>query len=184
VTPRKRTPKRSPRMPSPRGSRGIRSVKKRTLKSSLRIALQLQAPDTDPPLTRWLPRQLRKLATLEGATRGQLTIAVVDNRTMAALHRRHMKIRGPTDVMTFDLRDSPRDELEGDIVISKDIAAREAKKRGHATRLEILLYALHGLLHLRGYDDHRATDYRKMHAREDDLLRAAGLGKVFARDKN
>jgi probable rRNA maturation factor len=92
-----------------------------------------------------------------------------------------MNLPGATDVMTFDLRDSPRDPLEGDIVISRDVAEREAKRRGHDTRLEILLYALHGLLHLRGYDDHRSADYRKMHTREDELLRAAGLGAVFGR---
>jgi probable rRNA maturation factor len=49
-----------------------------------------------------------------------------------------------------------------------------------AARAELALYVTHGILHLAGYDDHRAADFRRMHAREDELLQNLGLGRVFA----
>ena len=148
---------------------------------TLAITLDLRVPDVRPPLRGFIVRELRRLALLAGVRRGTLGLAVVDGATMARLHRRCLGIGGPTDVLTFDLRDQAKGELEGDIVICLPVAVREAAARGHTVRLEVLLYALHGLLHLLGYDDHRRADAARMHAREDQLLARAGHGVVFAR---
>src|SRR5690606_1916317 len=82
---------------------------------------------------------------------------------------------------TFDLRDGEAGALDGEIVLCVDEAVRQARQRRHDARLELLLYAVHGLLHLLGYDDHDPKDAAKMHRREDELLRAAGLGDVYRR---
>jgi len=78
---------------------------------------------------------------------------------------------------------SAQDHVQGDLVICMDEAARQAVSRGHETRLEVLLYAVHGLLHLLGYDDHNPQDAEAMHRREDELLTAIGYGPVYSRDQ-
>lgn len=157
----------------------------------LRIQLQQETSAPHPPLTRWLPAQLRKLALLAGVKSGTLTIVVVDDARMAELHLQYSRVPGTTDVLTFDLRETfgkgragpgarfPKNHIEGDIVVCLDVADREAKVRRRAVRLEVLLYALHGLLHLIGYDDHTPSDYQSLHRREDLLLTQAGIGPLF-----
>lgn len=149
------------------------------LPSGCRITLDLQAPDCDPPAAGWLEPQLARIAALASVERCVLNLAVVDDEQMSELHGQYLGIAGTTDVLTFDLRDDPDQPVEGDIVVCMDEARRQAGDRGHDTRLELLLYTVHGLLHLLGEDDHDPADYEKMHKREDDLLVRAGLGAVF-----
>lgn len=111
-----------------------------------------------------------------------MSLLLVGDAEMSRLHAQYKGDPSTTDVLTFDLRDkqgSGDEPIEGDIVLCVDEAARQAKQRGHETRIELLLYAVHGLLHLLGYDDHRAADFKRMHAKEDELLQAAGYGAVF-----
>jgi probable rRNA maturation factor len=116
-----------------------------------------------------------------GPGAGVITIALVDDAEMRRLHRQHMNLDSTTDVLTFDLRETKTAALEADLVLCVDEATRQARRRGHAVRHELLLYAIHGLLHLLGYDDHRAADAKRMHAREDELLTKLGFGAVFGR---
>jgi probable rRNA maturation factor len=160
---------------------------------ALIVDLNLQVADVDPPLAGWLDTQLARLARLAGAT-GELAVTVVDDATMADLHERYKNVPGTTDVLTFDLRDEPDtpdapDEsdpaagavprVEGDVVVCLDEAARQSAARGHPVRVELLLYAVHGLLHLLGEDDQTPEQADRMHRREDALLEAAGFGAVF-----
>ncbi len=70
--------------------------------------------------------------------------------------------------------------LEGELIISIDTATREAKSRGHDVLAEVSLYAVHGTLHLLGFDDLTPEDARIMRAREDDVLRELGFGSVYS----
>jgi probable rRNA maturation factor len=151
----------------------------------LAISLNLQTADIDPPITGWLDIQLRKLAALAEIKQMQLSIAIVDDAQMSDLHEEFMDITGTTDVLTFDLSDDPDDTtvIEGELILCIDEASRQAASRGHETRMELLLYGVHGLLHLMGYDDHDDDDYDRMHAREDELLTKAGFEALFARDE-
>lgn len=146
------------------------------------VRVDLQTDDTDPPLRQWLARQLRTIARIAGVRRGHLNILVVDDALMADMHYRYGRVRGTTDVLTFDTRDShdAAATVEGDIVVCMDEARRQAAVRKHDIRVELLLYAVHGMLHLQGYDDHTQNDYRAMHEREDELFVAAGFEAVFA----
>ena len=117
----------------------------------------------------------------------RLTVVIVDDAQMSQLHSRYAGAKGTTDVLTFDLSEpqpsgsKPQASPDGEIYICVDEARRRAAEFGHQPRLELLLYAVHGLLHLLGYDDHTARGFRKMHAMEDRLLQAIGVGPVFSR---
>ena len=111
-----------------------------------------------------------------------LSVAVVGDATMADLHERFLNIAGPTDVLTFELDHGADGSVtEGEVVIDFDEAARRAAELGHRVDFELLLYALHGLLHLCGYDDVDPLSHARMHAREDEILEAIGVGAVFRR---
>jgi probable rRNA maturation factor len=156
--------------------------------AGLVVALEAEADDVEPePLRGRLSHVLAGLP-LE---RVDVNVVIVDDARMAELHERFSGIPGTTDVLTFDLSDAPAPAaadplqtraVEGEIYICVDEARRRGADLGHATELELLLYAVHGVLHLMGYDDHDEADYQRMHALEDQLLSAAGIGAVFHRD--
>ena len=101
---------------------------------------------------------------------------------MSELHKDFMGITGPTDVLTFPLETDARGRVtSGEVVVCVPESRRQARERGLATRLELLLYAVHGMLHLLGYDDRTDRAYRVMHRTEDDLMSELGLGPVFSR---
>jgi probable rRNA maturation factor len=117
----------------------------------------------------------------------ELSFIIVDDAAMADLHQQYSGVSGTTDVLTFDLSEPPSSlasslqPLEGEIYLCLDEARRRAAERAHDVNRELLLYALHGVLHLLGYDDHTPSDHRRMHAEEDRLLRLVGVGPVFHR---
>jgi probable rRNA maturation factor len=99
---------------------------------------------------------------------------------MAELHEQFMTIPGPTDVLTFELDHDARGRVTaGEVVVCVPYALREARRRGAPARDELLLYALHGMLHLCGYNDLTDRDFAKMHEREDEILSELGIGPVF-----
>ena len=106
-------------------------------------------------------------------------IEIVDDRKMTLLHGRWMNDESTTDVLTFPMS-APEDPIDVDIAVCVDEAERRAGEYGHDRLRELVLYALHGLLHVSGHDDHDAEEFRLMHAEEDRLLDAVGLGRVFA----
>jgi probable rRNA maturation factor len=142
----------------------------------------------------WRPRKpwravrlLRRVADYvlraEGFGRGRLSVVVVGAAAMATLNRRYLGRAGPTDVLSFDLGSERRaGRVDGEIYVCTDVARRRARARGgslQAARAELALYVVHGILHLAGYDDQEPAGYRRMHAREDELLSGFGLGPVF-----
>ena len=81
--------------------------------------------------------------------RGELSIAIVSDRRMRALNRQFRGKDHVTDVLSFP---SGERGFMGDIVIAAGVATRQAKAAGHPVQTEIRVLALHGLLHLLGYD--------------------------------
>ena len=129
----------------------------------------------------FLREKLAAVAELLDGRPDLLSVAVVGDAMMSDLHRRFLNVDGPTDVLTFE---HARDEddgrvTEGEVVVCLDEAARQCEGRSHGVREELLLYCVHGLLHLSGYDDSTPPGHAAMHAREDELLRAVGVGAVF-----
>ncbi|MBB6430911.1 rRNA maturation RNase YbeY [Algisphaera agarilytica] len=152
----------------------------------LQVTYTLDTSDTEPPSAGWLDEQLAQAVRLAGVTSGNLAVTLIDDPTMIQLHADHCDDPTPTDVLTFDLadREPPRPgdvvtHIDGDLVICREEAERQSSTRGHDARTELLLYAVHGLMHLLGEDDHDEHDYQRMHQREDQLLTDMGFGPVF-----
>jgi probable rRNA maturation factor len=124
---------------------------------------------------KWLERVVRRAVAAIGAEVAEITVLVVDDRRIAALHDRWMGIPGPTDVLTFDLSAGASKSLAGDIAASAETARRMARELGWQARHELAYYVVHGLLHLAGEDDGTPGERRRMRRRERGVMAAVGL---------
>jgi len=103
-----------------------------------------------------------------------------NDKQMGDLHKQFLHIAGPTDILTFPLDVNAKNEpIGGELVICVPHARRAAKTHGVVLKNELLLYALHGMLHLAGFDDRTAAQYNRMHRIEDEILAQLGVGPVF-----
>jgi probable rRNA maturation factor len=127
-----------------------------------------------------LRRAIRAALALHGVTNGRIRVRLTGDADIAQLNEYHLGHEGPTDVLTFDLRDRDDLPLDVDIAISVDVARRAARKRGHDPALEVALYGVHGVLHLLGYRDKTLAAAAKMHQKEDEIFESLGWGRVFA----
>ena len=122
-------------------------------------------------LGRWL-----SVAAPAGA-RGAVTIAIVPDSTVRRLNRRYRGKDNATDVLSFvpvpGVALAGGRRFLGDLAIAKGLAARQARALGHSLRTEFRVLALHGLLHLLGYD--HETDRGEMGRLENRLRRRARL---------
>jgi probable rRNA maturation factor len=117
----------------------------------------------------------------QGYCHGRLEIAIVGEAEMRRQHKRWMGRATVTDVLSFDLREGGERELvDGQLVVCEAVARRVAGLHDTDWRGELLLYVIHGCLHLCGHDDHRAGEAARMHEEEDRLLSLLGWGPVFA----
>ncbi|MGB0743014.1 MAG: rRNA maturation RNase YbeY [Opitutales bacterium] len=109
-------------------------------------------------------------------TGGELSIAFVNDATIAQIHADFMEDPSPTDVITF-----PADlemESAGEIVVSVDHAISRSNELGEPFSRELSLYLIHGWLHLAGYDDRNEADRYKMRAAEQEALALVALNEV------
>jgi len=124
---------------------------------------------------RGLARWLESVAPARIA--GEVGIALVTDARIRQLNARYRRKNAATDVLSFPSDPGSRipdpDAFLGDIVIATGVARRQAREAGHAYATELRVLALHGFLHLLGYDHERATDAGRM-ARAEARLRAKG----------
>lgn len=99
------------------------------------------------------------------------TVTLVSDPAIARLNRRYRGRAAATDVLSFPAGE--RNSYRGDVVISVETAGRNARRYRHSLEEEIKLLALHGALHLLGYD--HETDRGRMNRREHQLRRRLGL---------
>jgi probable rRNA maturation factor len=116
-----------------------------------------------------LRRAVRIVLAEAAAPRIRISLAVVDDATIARLNWQFLRHRGPTDVLSFLLEQS-EECLEAEIVACGDVARREAPRHGWTAHDELLLYVVHGALHLLGYDDGTAAGRARMRRREREVL--------------
>ena len=102
-----------------------------------------------------------------------ISLAVVDDETIHELNRRHLNHDWPTDVLSFVLEDDG-DHLEGEVILSADTAATAAEELGNSATEEQLLYVIHGMLHLVGYNDKDDADAEEMRVAESRYLQQFG----------
>jgi probable rRNA maturation factor len=114
-----------------------------------------------------------------GGTAWHMTLRVCDDATIAALHAQFFNDPTPTDVITFPSGDESSDlAYLGDVIVSAETAADQADDGTHSAAREVAFLALHGLLHLCGFDDATDAERRAMHQRQyqhlDDWERVRG----------
>lgn len=109
-----------------------------------------------------------------GVRSGSLSIAIVDDATIHAMNREYLQHDYPTDVLSFALEEDPND-FEGQVVVSAETAIQNAKDYGWRAEEELLLYVIHGTLHLAGYRDKSETDRAAMRQAEAQALRNCGV---------
>jgi probable rRNA maturation factor len=127
-----------------------------------------------PGLAAWLTRIAPR------AAKGEVTVALVSDGRVRRLNHAYRGTDSATDVLSFPAarssiraRRTPRDPSLGDIVIARGVARRQARAAGHPESTEWRVLALHGLLHLIGYD--HGTDGGRMARVEARLRRSGGL---------
>lgn len=104
----------------------------------------------------------------EGYKQAKVTLALMTDAAIHKLNKQFLEHDEPTDVITFPYSEKP---LHGDIAISTETAMAAAKERGHAPADELLLYVIHGILHLCGYDDLKEKERQAMRKREQHYLK-------------
>jgi probable rRNA maturation factor len=135
------------------------------------VTLELTITDSQEVLAFDVGRfaaDVRALAEGAGFS-GDLSLAVVDDVEIHRINREFLDHDWPTDVIAFPLA-----EDDAEIVVSAERALAEAESRGVEPMAELLLYVVHGLLHLVGHDDHDPEDARRMHEHSLNLLRSLG----------
>jgi probable rRNA maturation factor len=121
-----------------------------------------------------LRRAVRMILEDESIERAKIDVALVDDLTIAELHQRYLDDPSPTDVLSFVLERSPK-YIEGEIVVSADTAAGSAPNYNWTAGDELLLYVIHGALHLVGYGDATPKKRSKMREKEGEYLARFGL---------
>lgn len=124
-------------------------------------------------------------ARIEGLSDAiEVSVTFVDDATIQTLNRAYRDIDAPTDVLSFPQDDdggfeAPEGmpEILGDIVISLPRAREQALEYGHDVNREVVYLAIHGFLHLLGYDHHSAAEQAVMREQEETVLGELDLGR-------
>lgn len=109
-------------------------------------------------------------------------VIIVDNDSIHKINKEYRGIDRPTDVITFALEDNkqinmPEVRVLGDIYISYDKVISQAKEYNHSIKREICFLAVHGFLHLLGYDHMEKEEEKVMFARQELILNETGITK-------
>jgi probable rRNA maturation factor len=149
----------------------------RAVRSASKSAFKIEASNQQqrwPVKLSQLQSALRSVMEGEGIRSADVSLAVVDDPTIHRINRQFLQHDEPTDVISF-LLEQDGDRLDGDILISADTAAHSADDFGWNLADELLLYAIHGMLHLVGYDDLSPAKKRVMRQKERQYLAKFGL---------
>lgn len=127
-----------------------------------------------------LARAVRHLLREEGLARAEVSVLLTDDTTIHEMNRDYRGYDRPTDVLSFAQEETvtgappvPATEgtrLLGNIVISVDTAVRQATRHDVSLTHELALLAVHGALHLIGYEDETETGAEQMRKREREIL--------------
>ncbi len=129
--------------------------------------------------------QLAELALADEEKDLEVSVRFVGDKAIAKLNEKYLHHAGPTDVISFPMREGNfshlHPEILGDVVISTERAVAQAYELRKSPSEELCLYVVHGLLHLLGYDDMAPAPRRKMHKKQDAIMKEAAkyFGKNF-----
>lgn len=131
---------------------------------------------------------LQHAAEIEGIEDGsEVSVTFVTNEAIHEINREYRDKDQPTDVISFAMEELGEDEIQiigegmprvlGDIIISTDRTREQAEEYGHSFERELGFLAVHGFLHLLGYDHMTAEDEKLMFGKQDEVLETYGLGR-------
>jgi|HigsolmetaAR204D_1030405.scaffolds.fasta_scaffold04183_3 probable rRNA maturation factor len=151
--------------------------------------LQEEIEPISAELQELLIRCLREAAALENVD-GEVVVTLVNNERIHELNREYRGVDRPTDVLSFAMNEPGEGEMDiyidesefdeypnmlGDIVISLPKAKEQAEEYGHSLERELGFLAVHGFLHLLGYDHGTAEEEKEMFSRQEEVLAKVGL---------
>ena len=128
-----------------------------------------------------LRRAIELVLGRAGIEQAEISLAIIDDPSMHELNRRYLDHDEPTDVLSFVL-EADEGRLEGEIIVSADTAARTAPGFAWPAEDELLLYVIHGALHLAGYDDLNPEAKAEMRRQERGCLAEFGLSPRYSED--
>ncbi len=132
---------------------------------------QTQPVESDPLIS-----AVRQILTDHSIEQSEISIGIVDDPTMRAYNKQYLQHDYETDVLSFVLDyDETIGALSGQLIVSTDTAATMAKQYGGTMQEELLLYVVHGTLHLVGYDDKDPSDEAEMRDAEKKYLASFGV---------
>jgi probable rRNA maturation factor len=130
-----------------------------------------------PATVRTLRRLVGRAMRAAGVGERSMTLSLSDDDELLALNRQYAGEDHATDVLSFE-QEAP---LLGDVVISVETAARQARAAGHSLGAELMHLAVHGLVHLMGFDHATKAEERVMFGFEARLREAARAPGVVRR---
>jgi probable rRNA maturation factor len=144
----------------------------------LPVIVTRQAAGSEPLDTRTAKRRAERMLAAIGARTAELSVVLTDDAHIEVLNRAHRRKAKPTDVLAFPMDavaagPSRKIQLLGDVVISLDTAARQARVRRRPLMAEVTHLLAHGILHLAGYDHKTDAQERRMNEATRLLVESA-----------
>lgn len=149
------------------------------------ISNEQQHTDITPKLIQAVETAVARALAVAGAPAdAAVDVTLVDDAEIHDLNREWRAIDSPTDVLSFALNDDGDLAVEpegakllGDVIISVERAVAQAAEYGHTFARELAYLAVHGTLHLLGFDHDGPQGQAAMRAKEEEVLRQLGLGR-------
>lgn len=141
--------------------------------SSIEVEIN-DATDASAALLESIQAAVRSAAAKRQFFTGSIGVAIVDDHAIQTINREHLQHDYPTDVISFAYAEDPP-HVEGELVISRETAHREAEELGWPPEHEILLYVIHGTLHICGMEDQTPAERLEMRQAECSVLAALGI---------
>ena len=117
-----------------------------------------------------LHKYLKKIAGLLNISSKKISILLCDNKLIKKLNKKYLKRDSPTDVIAFPLSDRLEPDYLGEVVVSLEKAAQAALGLGLRWQDELMLYVVHGILHLLGYDDRTKEKRKVLEKKQKDII--------------
>jgi probable rRNA maturation factor len=128
---------------------------------------------------------LQKAAEMEGISTSEVSVTLVTKERIQEINKEYREKDSVTDVISFAMEEMGEDEIEiiggeetrflGDIIICVEVAEEQAADFGHSMDREMGFLAVHGFLHLLGYDHMNEEDEKRMFGRQEEILEHYGL---------
>lgn len=139
--------------------------------NTARVSVQIEGVRTSVSRAR-LAAAVAAVLRAERAGPALVSVTLVTRRRIAAMNRRHLGHAGPTDVISFAFND-PAGAVIGDVYVSPEVAAENARRFGRPVREELVRLVVHGTLHVLGHDHpvDGAREGSPMWRRQEALVR-------------